>query len=178
MTEPLTEILFNVFFHRCKILLVWFVLLTFVFSLDYIVLLIKKKCSKSKTRSKAKEKEFTAELTATKKKILFRCAIGYTAIAVLFFIWALPPLKDAKGHRIIEVDTTYSRDSRDHHWLAPNEGGEVYIVIDGKETRMELYPGFSETDFPEGVFSATVRYGRESKVILDIDLRDQTEPNM
>ena len=161
----------DTFHHRCEILLIWLLLLTFVFCLDFIVLLLKKKYFKQKTSSKTKAKAFTTELIAIKKKLLFRCAIGYTAIAVLFFNWALLPLKDANNNAIVEINTTYFRDSRDYHWLAPNEGGEVYVVIDEKETRLELYPGFSQTEFPEGVFSATVWYGRESKIILDIDLR-------
>lgn len=168
--ESFCEILMDTFHHRCEILLIWLLLLTFVFCLDFIVLLLKKKYFKQKTSSKTKENAFATELSAIKKKILFRCAIGYTALAFLFFSWALLPLKDAKNQTIVEINTTYFRDSRDYHWIAPNEGGEVYVVIDEKETRMELYPGFSQTEFPEGVFSATVWYGRESKIILDIDL--------
>lgn len=170
MIDSFREILLNTFRHRCETLFIWLMLLTFVFCSDFIVLLLKKKHFKQKNSSKTKENAFATELSAIKKKILFRCAIGYTALAFLFFSWVLLPLKDAKNHTIVEINTTYFRDSRDYHWLAPNEGGEVYIVIDEQETRMELYPGFSQTEFPEGVFSATVWYGQESKIILGIDL--------
>ena len=173
MTDWFSEILLNTFRYRCETLLLWLVLLTFVFCSDFIVLLIKKKHFKQKTSSKNKSKAFAAELTAIKKKILFRCAIGYTALGFLFFSWALPPLKDAKNHTIVEINTTYFRDCRDYHWLAPNEGGKVYILIDEQETRMELYPGFSQSEFPEGMYSARVWYGQESKIILGIEFLDR-----
>lgn len=173
MIDYFTEILLGTVQYRLEIILWWMIILTLVFCSEFIILFVKVKCNKNReSLSKSKEKATHTEFVNKRKKILFRCVIGYTLMALLFIFWVLPPYKDAINFSIIEINTIYSRDNRDYHWLAPNIGGEVSVLINDKQTRMELYPGFSQIDFPEGVFHAKVWYAKESKIILDVDLLD------
>ena len=173
MIDYFTEILLSTVQYRWKILLWWMTILTLVFCSEFIILLVKGKCIKSReVLSKSKAKAIHTEFVEKRKKILFRCVIGYTSMALLFFFWVLPPYKDATNCSIIEINTIYSRDDKDYHWLAPNIGGDISVLINDKQTRMELYPGYSQIDFPEGVFHAKVWYAEESKIILAVDLLD------
>lgn len=100
----------------------------------------------------------------------FKVALGFVALILLVFIWVLPPLNDYQNNSVVQTVAIYSRDSNDYHSRTPNVGGSVHLTINGETFSVELYPGYSEADFPEGTFSATVLYGESSRILLDLEI--------
>lgn len=75
---------------------------------------------------------------------------------------------DAVNEDYVNVEAIYSREDKDLRSGVPNIGGNIWIAVDENSFSVELYPGFSEEDFPEGTYRAIVCYGSRSKILLQV----------
>ncbi len=115
-------------------------------------------------------------LNKQKSRYSLKYQIGLDIVCIIlvtgFLIWqGYPMYKDIQNEQYEEVYTEYSRTYQDSKKSFVSNG-TVHIRIDGKLVSMELPTGWTKEDFPEGEFTGTVRYAKDSKVILSFEVKN------
>ena len=168
--EKFQKLLIDTLWNRCAVvfilLLIGFITLTF-----YIVHYIK-------TRSNTGIGFWTfipafknRKVKFTLKQQIAELILGILFV-IIFTIWMIYPIyKDITNQQFEEVYTQYSRtelSSRGNLF----SNGSAFIEINGEKIALELPYGWSNEDFPLGEYFCVVRYGKESKILLEIEILD------
>lgn len=162
MNDTFYSILRKVFLFRCSFLLFVFAFGTII-NIRYLLRLK----SRMQTDRSGRRRQRIHDFEKWKRNCISECILGLIGIVVAFFIWALPPLQDSIDATIVKSEAIYHRDYVDRRTGIPNIGGDVWLTVNQDSFSVELYPGFSETDFPAGTYQAVVWYSPKSKILLD-----------
>lgn len=101
-----------------------------------------------------------------------RIILAVIVMPIVFIMWVLPPYQDASNNRIVQTEAIYYRSKTDFRSHYPNVGGTIRLETGEDSISVELYPGYSDRDFPEGTYPAIVRYGEKSRVLLAVDIME------
>lgn len=124
----------------------------------------KKQSARKKKMRQSYQKKYDDTIT--------RIVLAIIVIPIVFIMWVLPPYQDATNNSIIQTEAIYYRSKTDFSSHYPNVGGTIRLEIGEDSISVELHPGFSERDFPEGTYPAMVWYGEKSRVLLEVDIME------
>ncbi len=170
MNREYQSVLITVFLYRCLFLFAVLSIGT-VINLSYLIRL-KKRFQKLKSGRKSRR---IRDYETSRKNCIGEAALGLIGIVVAFFVWALPPYIDLRSGEVIQSEATYIRESLDTQTGVPNIGGNVCVIINGEALSVELYPGYSEAEYPVGTYNAVIWYSGRSKILLDIELQEDID---
>lgn len=165
MNSDFLHNLYLVFFYRLSFLLV-----VLVASIVINVLYLKRIRKNLYLDGAGRRRQRISDFETRKKNCFGEAIVGLIGIILAFFIWALPPCKDALCEDVVEVEALYCRNEKDLRSGIPNIGGDIWIRVGNDTFSLELYPGFSDADFPVGTYRAIVCYGANSKILLSVNV--------
>lgn len=167
MDDRFRSALMSVFLCRFFLILAFVLIVAII---DIMYLAHKKK--EILTKKSGRKSKRIQDYEKTKRSCMAEFFLGLVGVVVFFYIWALPPLHDLHEGKIVKSEAIYSRNTFEKHTCHLKIGGDIFIATNEDVFLVELFPGFSEEDFPQGSYQAVVWYGENSKILLQVILGD------
>lgn len=171
MNSEYCSLLYSVFWHR----IIFIFIVAFVGTILNIVYLRRIKQKSIMSRA-GRRRQRIRDYEKRRRDCLSIAILGYIGCIAGILFWALPPCLDAVNESIVTSDAVYDRDNIDLRTGMPNIGGNIQITVENKTFTLELYPGFDEKDFPTGEYAVKAYYGKNSKILLDIEIQSSDCP--
>lgn len=171
MYDRFRGILIHVFWYRISFLIIFFVIGT-ILNISYLFQIK----ADFKSRRAGRKYQRIRDYEIAKKNIVEKAIVGLIGIICSFLFWALPPYMDALNEDYVTIEAIYARENKDMRSGIPNIGGNIHLIVGEDSISVELFPGFSEAEFPEGEYQAIVCYGAKSRILLSVELLSDSVP--